>query len=146
MNELEIRGATATDFRAVQHLLRAAGLPVDDLAAETMRTFLVAAMGDRIAGLIGLEQYAKTGLLRSLVVSPAFRNAGLGRLLVAALESLAAGLGVRELWLLTIDAERYFATLGYTVQERAMTPASIRRTREFSSLCPGDAVLMRKKI
>jgi len=146
VSELEIRGATAADFPALRRLLQAAGLPVEDLTADTMRTFLVAAIGDRIAGLIGLEQYVKVGLLRSLVVSPAFRNAGLGRLLVAALESLAAGLGVRELWLLTIDAERYFATLGYTVQERAMAPTSIRRTREFAGLCPGDAVLMRKKI
>ena len=51
-----------------------------------------------------------------------------------------------ELWLLTIDADAWFARLGYTTQARAFAPPEIQQTEEFASLCPGDAVLMMKKL
>jgi amino-acid N-acetyltransferase len=86
------------------------------------------------------------GLLRSLVVDPGSRAAGVGRQLVAELEAHAGRSGIEELWLLTIDADRYFRALGYTVKERGEAPAAIRRTAEFSRLCPGDATLMHKAI
>jgi GNAT superfamily N-acetyltransferase len=76
------------------------------------------------------------GLLRSLAVDPDFRDGGVGRMLVRELEAHASRLGINELWLLTIDG----------VQERDKAPAAIRRTAEFSLLCPDDAILMKKTI
>ncbi len=84
--------------------------------------------------------------MRSLVVAPGSRAAGLGRLLVAALEAHARRRGLTELWLLTIDAERYFRALGYTAKERSEAPRAIRQTAEFTLLCPGNATLMQKTI
>ena len=145
-HDLEIRAAAAVDFDAVVELLSRASLPVEDLTADSVIGFLLATIDDTIAGLIGLEHFRETGLLRSLVVDPAFRRAGLGRLLVAALESQAAGQGVRELWLLTIDADAWFGELGYSARQRDQAPDAIRQTVEFTSLCPGDAVLMAKSL
>ena len=145
-HDLEIRAAAAVDFDAVVELLSRASLPVEDLTADSVIGFLLATIDDTIAGLIGLEHFRETGLLRSLVVDPAFRGAGLGRLLVAALESQAAGQGVRELWLLTIDADAWFGELGYSPRQRDQAPDAIRQTVEFTSLCPGDAVLMAKSL
>lgn len=125
-------------------LLAEAGLPTDDVTVE--RLALVAEQGERMMGLIGLEPFGSLGLLRSLVVDTECRANGLGRQLVAALEELAHQRGIAELWLLTIDADAFFDRLGYVREARAAAPSVIAATEEFSNLCPGDAVLMRKTL
>ena len=146
MTNLEIRPAARTDIATAVRLLEAAGLPVDDIDSKEPGAFLAAAVGDTMVGFIGLEQFGSVGLLRSLIVEPSFRGTGLGRVLVAALESHAGDRGVSELWLLTIDADQWFARLNYVVRERDDAPGSIRSTEEFSGLCPDDAVLMSKTL
>jgi len=111
-----------------------------------MRNFLIATADDSAVGMIGLEQFEDVGLLRSLVVDPTSRRQGTGKALVAALEMRATAAGVTELWLLTIDAAGYFAGLGFETMARDAAPDAIQMTDEFSSLCPGDAVLMRKRV
>ena len=139
-----IRPAAPADFATATRWLRSAGLPTDDLTVDHMTAFLLAASGDKPIGMIGLEGFGTIGLLRSLVVDRDNRSGGIGRRLVAALEAKAVGEGIRELWLLTIDADNYFRTLSYEVRDRDDAPTAIRETPEFSSLCPGDAVLMSK--
>ena len=143
---LEITQSSESDLATLKSWLAAAGLPLEDLSATHMRNFLLATAGDTAVGMIGLELYNDIGLLRSLVVEPSSRRHGAGRALVAALETKATSAGVRELWLLTIDADDYFARLGFETMDRDAAPATIQETDEFSSLCPGDAVLMRKKL
>lgn len=146
MNEVDIRRALPGDFAAVTRLLKDARLPVEDLGEERMAGFVVASSGGSLVGAIGVEAFSRIGLLRSLVVDPGSRAAGVGRLLVAALEAHARQSGLTELWLLTIDAERYFRALGFTAMERGEAPPAIRDTAEFSRLCPGTALLMRKPL
>jgi len=141
-----IRPGTAADLAIVQTWLVNAGLPIADLTPDHMNDFLVAVVDAGPAGIIGLEQFDEVGLLRSLVIDPAARRGGIGRQLVAALEAHALARGVAELWLLTIDAEAYFQKLGYEIMERDRAPEVIRVTREFSSLCPGDAIVMKKSL
>lgn len=64
--------------------------------------------------------------------------------LVAKAEGHAKAHGVEEVYLLTTTAEGFFARLGYERVEREGAPESIRGTKEFSSICPSSAVLMRK--
>lgn len=144
--EPEIRAATPKDLAAAIALLDNADLPVADLDAGKFEDFLVATIDGTTAGFIGLEQFGSLGLLRSLVVAPEYRDAGLGRRLVAALESRAADAGVREMWLLTIDADRWFTIIDYSRCDRSEVPAAIASTEEFTSLCPGSAVLMKKSL
>ncbi len=146
MAELAIRVARAADLAAATSLLRAAGLPVEDFSEDLVGNFLVASTGPSVVGCIGLEPLSNVGLLRSLAVDPDFRDGGVGRMLVGALEAHASRRGINELWLLTIDADGFFSRLGYRVQERDKAPAAIRRTAEFSLLCPDDAILMKKTI
>ena len=146
MSDWEIRTANPGDFDGLTSLLRAAGLPVEDLSCERMDDFLVALSGHTIVGVVGLEAFSRVGLLRSLVVDRASRTAGVGRSLVAALEAHARLRGVEDVWLLTIDADRYFRALGYVTSRRRYAPRAIRETAEFSKLCPGSATLMHKRI
>jgi len=140
----EIRRAHHRDFDAARHVLTDAGLPVEDLSVEHLA--FVAESDGRFVGVIGLESFGPIGLLRSLVVSEKARADGLGRRLVAALETSEREQDTEELWLLTIDADPYFQRLGYIVRDRANAPPAIRATAEFSRLCPGDAVLMSKML
>ncbi len=144
MLESGFRAPTVADVSMARTLLSGAGLPVADVTIDHLA--LVAERDGELVGLIGLEQFETLGLLRSLLVLPARRRDGVGKALVAALEKMAAEQGIAELWLLTIDADAWFAQLGYRVQEREAAPPAIQQTEEFSSLCPGDAVLMRKEI
>ena len=141
---ITIRAARADDLEPCVALLADAALPTQDLTPDHLA--LVAEIDGQIAGAIGLEQFAATGLLRSLVVARTGRGGGVGEALVAELESLARGRGIGALWLLTIDADAYFERLGYLATDRAEAPEPITRTEEFSNLCPGDAVLMQKRL
>lgn len=141
-----LRQALPGDWDAVRGLLLASGLPIDDLAPERLDGFLIAEDGDVVVGLIGLEVLGTVGLLRSLVVEERARRAGLGGKLVGALESAAEAAGIAELWLLTIDAEKFFQKHNYEIVDRQSAPDEIRGSDEFSSLCPDSAYLMRKAL
>ncbi len=139
-----LRSTNAGDVALVAALLVAEGLPTEDLTEEALA--LIAERDGAVVGAIGLESYGDVGLLRSLVVATAGRSAGLGARLVDALEAIARDAGIDQLWLLTIDADAWFAKLGYEALGREHAPAAIQSTAEFSSLCPADAVLMRKHL
>lgn len=139
-----IRPATARDLSAAIALLRDAGLPTEDLT--TRHLALVAERDAEMLGIIGLEIFGDVGLLRSLVVSSRVRGEGIGRQLTEALEVSLRDSGIRELWLLTIDADTFFSKSGFRTRSRDAAPDAIRGTKEFSILCPGDAVLMSKEM
>lgn len=117
-----------------------------DLTAAHLKDFLVAERSGSVTGAVGLEPYGSSGLLRSLVVSPAIRGHGSGTRLVDALETRARELGITELWLLTTTAADFFARLGYAPAERDRAPEAIKDTAEFKSLCPSSAVCMVKTL
>lgn len=142
--KIEIRRATQDDLPEAKRLVSAAGLPVEDLTADNLA--FVAALGNDVVGVIGLEDFGHVGLLRSLVVAADSRTAGLGHDLVAALEKSAREREMGELWLLTTDADPFFSQLGYQIRGRNSAPEAIRGTAEFIELCPGDAFLMCKPL
>jgi len=125
-------------------LLRAAELPTEDLADEKLEHFFLA--GDRAspAGLVGLELYGRDALLRSLVVQPQSRAAGIGSRLVARAEEYATAHGVSSVYLLTTTAEDFFTARGYAPADRSTAPDSIRSTREFADICPANSAFMVK--
>ena len=141
-----VRRSRASDWSAVRQLLNSAELPVEDLQPGMLENFLIAESAGAIVGLIGLQVYETIGLLRSLVVTVSARRSGLGGELVGALEFAAQAAGITELWLLTIDAEKFFERQGFEVVSREVAPDSIRKSEEFAALCPGSAYLMMKKL
>jgi amino-acid N-acetyltransferase len=146
----DIRNALAGDWPGVERLLLQENLPVDGLDARRLDGFLVAldaaATPPAVHGVVGLQAFGPTGLLRSLAVAPGNRGSGIGRQLVEALEAQASAAGVTDLWLLTIDAEVFFWKMGFRIVERDKAPDEIRNTQEFTSLCPGTAHLMHKQL
>jgi N-acetylglutamate synthase-like GNAT family acetyltransferase len=101
-------------------------------------------VGRSLRGAICLEPFGYEGLLRSLVVAPDVRTHGLGRSLVAQLESDARAEGVRKLVLLTQTAEKFFAKLGYQIVSRDEISNAVKESAQFRSLCPASATCMAK--
>jgi amino-acid N-acetyltransferase len=125
----------------IEALLRACELPAEGITRLVDR-FVVAEREGILAGCAAVERAGSAGLLRSVAVVPGVRGTGVGRNLVQAAITRAAGEGTQDFYLLTTTAERYFGTLGFQVIERDRAPEDLRKTDEFSSACPASATLM----
>ena len=139
MPEFDLRPARPEELEAITGLLRAAGLPVEDLSVTTLDAFMVATDGDICIGVVGLETCGSSALLRSLAIEQGHRSRGLGTRLVNAIETVARARGITALYLLTTTASTFFQRLGYTALCRTDVPPSIAATGEFSSFCPDTA-------
>ena len=138
-----IRSASRADWPQLRVLLSHADLPVQGVEAGARGQFLVASdAAGTIAGLVGLEVHGGHGLLRSLVVAAPAQGWGLGKTLVRAVEARARARQIDRLFLLTTTAAGYFEARGYVRVERQALPGPIRRSAEFTQLCPASAVAM----
>jgi N-acetylglutamate synthase-like GNAT family acetyltransferase len=142
--EIVIEAATPADVRAIAMLLREAELPSEDFAGH-LDWFLVARSSGELVGAIGAEVSGGDALLRSLVVAPAARGAGVGGALVRRLEAAAGEWGVRRWWLLTTTAEAFFRKRGFEVTPRSAAPPAIAATKEFAELCPSVATCLSRE-
>lgn len=139
------RSATPADRPALIDLLTEVDLLTDDLPDE-LGTFTLAFVADSLAGAAGVEAFGATGLLRSVAVSPAYRDRKIGRQLIDAAVEQAANRGVETLYLITTTADGYFDRLGYRRVDRTNVPEAIAKTRQFSDLCPASSVVMKKDV
>ena len=124
------------DFARFVAALEAASLPTDDLVSEPFRYFTV---DDQAWGGVSTGPDA---MLRSLVVLPDARGQGLGVLVAKRLVEHAREVCAERLWLLTTNASPFFEKLGWRAADRAVAPAAIAHSKQFSELCPASATLM----
>ena len=134
----------ARDLGEVKKLLAACGLPTSDLRDDG--TFLVAREGGKLCGVAGLEPLGASALLRSVAVDPKWRRKGIAHALCDAIVRHAREQGVRRLYLLTTDADRYFSALGFTRAERDTLPPEVRATTQFTQTCPQTAIAMSREL
>lgn len=144
---MKIRAARSEDLDAIKALLAKNELPVADVTDELLRHFVVAEDADgSLVGCVGVEQFSRNALLRSLAVAKHARNRRLGGDLVARAEHLARASGVGELWLLTTTAGGFFSRAGYVSVDRGIASAELRASTQFSQLCPASAVCFTKAL
>ena len=142
---MTIHPADDTDLPAVRQLLEAEHLPLDGLEAH-LATMVVAKDAAGVVGAAAIELYADGALLRSVVVSPVVQGQGLGHRLTEAALDIAKHRHVKEAFLLTTTAERFFPKLGFEPISRQDVPQSVRASVEFQSACPASATVMRKRL
>ena len=130
------------DATGILELLRGSGLPTDGLDAH-LASALVARDSDALVGCAALEIYDTSALLRSVAVAPAHQSHGVGHQLTRAALALARHRGVRQVFLLTTTAERFFPRFGFAPVARDLVPAAVRQSVEFVSACPASAIVMR---
>lgn len=122
--------------------LYAAGLPTDDLT-EPGQAFFAFQDHDRTpVGFGGYQLAAGNALLRSIMVVPSRRRRGLGSAILTQLLARAVAGDAHTAWLLTTDAEGFFARHAFVRKERAEAPPAIAAAPQFTSICPASAVLM----
>ncbi|WP_082321819.1 arsenic resistance N-acetyltransferase ArsN2 [Variovorax paradoxus] len=138
--------ASAADLTKIRSLLRTCELPEIDLDLGHMGDFLVLRAGGSLVGCVGLERAGDAGLLRSLAVAHERRSAGLGDVLMRAIEARAVAAGVHRLFLLTTTAPNFFASRGYRPCSRVDAPDAIRALTEFTSICPASAACMSRSL
>ena len=141
----KVRPGSSREFGAVKRLLVANKLPVEGVPAG-LQNFLVAFDGQKVIGAIGLEVFDDSALLRSAVVEESARGTGLGAQLVEGALSKARVLRVRDVYLLTTTAEKYFPRFGFEAVPREVAPAPMLSSAELSGACPASAVLMKLAI
>lgn len=141
---IEIFPATNLDFNEIKILLSDNNLPVSDIKKDCI-SFFKAVENNNIIGIIGLEKYKNTGLLRSLAVKDGYKNLKIGERLVRYLFTFCQGKNIDELYLLTTTAEKYFKKFKFEKIERPKVPEEIMQTDEFKNICPESASVMRKR-
>ena len=112
--EAAFRPAIPDDVPAMVRLLTAANLPPFPVG-DHWDTFWLLEGDDGVVGMIGLEVYVPSALLRSVVVDESLRGKGLGDLLTQKALSEARSRGVRNVYLFTMDRAPFFARYGFTV-------------------------------
>ena len=142
---LTIRRATPADLPAVERLLTANGLILDDVA-EGIGGFLVAEEGSAIIATIGLEAYPPFGLLRSAAVEPARQGSGLGARLMDRLVVEARQRQLRALYLFTPSAAGFFERHGFVGMERDALPVEVKASGQFTHSCGASAVTMVRRL
>jgi len=145
MNAYQVRPARPEDLEIASGLLKASGLPLDGFA-DHLEDAVVATRAGQVVGVVELEIYGESALLRSLVVAPLERGAGLGDRLTTHALALARDRGVRDVFLLTETAERFFPRFGFVAEERSLAPEGLRQSAEFRTACPASALLMHSRL
>jgi len=138
---ITVRRANPKDLPFVTSLLTSENLPILGVQ-EHLETFFVAEDADEVVGVIGLEAYGETGLLRSAIVERTRRGLGIGEKLYQRLIEFARTAGVKRLVLLTNTAEGYFRRKGFTTIPQSSVRGSVTSSVEFSGACPSHAVCM----
>jgi amino-acid N-acetyltransferase len=129
----------------VKEILKNSVLPFEDID-EHFEHFLLAELTNDIIGIIGLEQYSKSALLRSFAVAVRYQHRGIGKKLLENLLESAKQKGIETIYLLTTTAQTYFERNGFKIIERNSLPEEIQNTKEFKSLCPVSAICMYRLI
>ncbi len=143
MQELSFQKAEIFDLDFIKNVLKSNELPYEDLETSKVELFLTYENSDFV-GVIGLEIFANTGLLRSMAVNEKFRNKGYGKKICQKLLNYSKDIGISELYLLTCTAKVFFEKMGFEVISRENVPESIKSTNEFSGLCPCSAICLRR--
>lgn len=142
---MNIRRLSPDELEKVASLLEGAGLPALPQSIP-LSNVLVALRGGTVIGSVALEVRGLRGLVRSVVVEPRESGRGVGTSLLQSLLARAQELSLRELYLITEGAEKFFANAGFVAVDRSDVPDEISSTREYREQCREDATVMRLRL
>jgi amino-acid N-acetyltransferase len=140
-----LRSAQTMDLPEVLDLLGRSGLPPAGVA-DALPHFVIAESEGQLVGVVGLELYGSSALLRSAAVQESWRGTGVGRTLIERALDLARGRGIEDVFLLTTTAEHYFPRFGFVCVSRDSVADAVEMSAEFKEACPASATVMRKTL
>ena len=140
-----LRTAGEADLPAVLALLSKAQLTTAGVTEQPSQ-FIVAESDGKLVGVVGLEVYGESALLRSAAVDDGWRGSGVGRVLVERALDVARQRGIEDVFLLTTTAENYFPRFGFACVSRDQVAQEVQSSIEFREACPASATVMRKSL
>ena len=97
-------------------------LRTNDEMANTIRSYIIVKVDDKLAGFVALNIYSKNlAEVRSLIISKKFRGLKLGRKLIKACIKEARGYKLKQLLALTYE-EGFFKSLDFELIEKENIP------------------------
>lgn len=96
-------------------------------------------------GCCAFESYPPHVLIRSVAVDPKHQGKKIGQELLERVLRHAKAIGAETAYLLTTTAEGYFPRFGFKPIQRSHVPMAVQQSKEFTSICPTSAMMMRKK-
>jgi amino-acid N-acetyltransferase len=140
--KMELKIAVNQELDKALMLLEKNKLPTSDIG-ENVALYTVYDHQNLI-GTIGLEAFKTEGLLRSVCLDFEVQNKGFGTQILSLFEAQIREKGIKNLYLLTTTAQRFFEKNNYKVISRNDVSESIRETAEFKGVCPASAIVMKK--
>lgn len=137
---VKIKLAEQEDFLQIHKLLIENGLPT--AGADFGKGNYYIAGDQEIMGVIGIERYGTSVMLRSLAVKPQYRKAGVARNLIDYVFQTLKSTGARDIYLLTNTAEGYLAQYGFAKIERSSVPDHVLSTSALGDVCPSCSTCM----
>ncbi len=141
MNDILLSKIQSVHIASAINILKRNNLSYSDLM-DSKIYMLGAFKGNELIGICGLEIYGNTGLFRSLVVAENYRTTGIGKRLHQSILAQSLVHGLNQLYLLTTSAETYFEKLGWEKVKRDEVQEDVKKSAEFSELCPDTAICM----
>jgi N-acetylglutamate synthase-like GNAT family acetyltransferase len=138
-----LRSAQSRDLPKVLDLLGRSGLPTGGVA-DALPHFVIAENDGQLVGVVGLELYGSSALLRSAAVEESWRGTGVGKTLVERALDLAREQGIEDVFLLTTTAEHYFPRFGFACVSRDSVADAVKASVEFKEACPASATVMQR--
>lgn len=137
------RISSTKDEEAAIKVLEVLGLCHEDVGHGNVQLYGFSTAENAKVGIGGLELYSDTAILRSVVVFDGFRGRGFGGAVVKLLLEEARQQGIKELYLLTYDAQDFFRKFGFMETDRSKAPTALLNSYEFAKGCPDTAICMK---
>ena len=141
---MSVQPAQVADLGRIRELLRASGLPTEDVDAAGAQAHWVWREAGRVVGAVGLDLLGNDAVLRSLVTDAACRGRGIASGLCEAAEGEARRRGASRVYLLTETAVRFAEGRGYRAVDRSVVPSAVAGHRQFATGCCACAAALAK--
>jgi len=138
-----VRPAAGPDLPAIATLLHEGGLPAGAARERVGRTVVAEVERGQLLATAAWEPVGEVALLRSVATRPDARGFGLGTHVVAAALRSIAKAGVRDVYLVTPDAEQFFKACGFRVVSRDELPSEVAKHPQITRECPSSSPVMR---
>lgn len=144
--DFSIETAGQNNFSQIHELLQSSGLSADGVDPQTGKYYMAAREPGAIMGVLGLEAYGTSALLRSLAVGPQFKKCGIAKELMEYVLHVLHEQGFHEIYLLTNTAAKYLSRYGFMQIDRGQIPADILAESALGCICPNSSTCMHLKL
>lgn len=140
-NQLQIAKTSLNDLPRIYQLLEELDLPTIGITDHIDNFFLAIQNGSAV-GIIGLEIYHTTALLRSVGVKKSHQGNKIGDDLMIVIQEYAKFKSIKEIYLFTDTAETWFERYGFTIITNNELDPILELSKEYT-LCASSVKMVK---